>query len=104
MTKLSVRLRRDICVPTTYIEDAERLEREIERLNKAHDHQSEMAGLMLREAERHSKESDALRADAERYRWLKTNIPIILSDVSGDIEIEKLDAAIDAAMKEKRDE
>ena len=47
-------------------------------------------------------EIERLRADAERYRWLKTNIPIILSDVSGDIEIEKLDAAIDAAMKEEK--
>ena len=47
-------------------------------------------------------EIERLRADAERYRWLKANIPIILSDVPGNIEIEKLDAAIDAAMKEER--
>ena len=49
-------------------------------------------------------EIERLRADAERYRWLKVNIPIILSDVPGDIEIEKLDAAIDAAMKKENGE
>lgn len=41
----------------------EQLRADAERLTKAHDHQHEMAGLMLREAERQSKENNLLRSN-----------------------------------------
>lgn len=43
--------------------EIERLRADAERLTKAHDHQHEMAGLMLREAERQSKENNLLRSN-----------------------------------------
>lgn len=64
---------------------------EIERLTAAHKHQYEMAGLMLREAERNSK-------DAERYRFLR-------DDPEGyriaEMFHREWDDRIDLAMKEK---
>ena len=39
-------------------DDYAALQSEVERLKKAHDHQYEMAGLMLREAERNGRERD----------------------------------------------
>ncbi len=56
-------------------------------------------------------ERDALRADAERYRWLrsaKTGKPISVATTHSSwntwINTTELDAAIDAAMKESSDD
>jgi hypothetical protein len=56
---------------------------------------------MKERAESAEAERDALREDAERYRWLREQeeIPELLA--SADLATgDKLDAAIDAAMKE----
>jgi hypothetical protein len=52
-------------------------------------------------------ENAALRADAERYRWLREFRPgrvqvILIDDFQGDeiLSDDRLDAAIDAAMKD----
>ena len=52
------------------------------------------------------QERDALRADAERYRWIRqcSNDSLIMHGDSYNCELmmeEELDAAIDAAMKGK---
>jgi predicted nucleic acid-binding Zn-ribbon protein len=56
--------------------EIKRLRADNERLQKAHDHQYEMAGLTLREAERYSAEIDLLRARlAEAELLLKQFLP-----------------------------
>ena len=54
--------------------EVDRLRRDNERLQKAHDHQYEMAGLMLREAERYGRElaeaKELLREAAGGTYWL----------------------------------
>ena len=49
----------------------------------------------LTELRRLGAERDALKEDAERYRWLRTNYDPAIWDLQG--EQENLDAAIDAA-------
>jgi hypothetical protein len=46
--------------------EIDRLRRDNERLQKAHDHQYEMAGLMLREAERYGRELAEARGLLQR--------------------------------------
>ena len=46
-------------------------------------------------------EIDQLREDAARYQWLKENLVEGVAIDIGEIEVETLDAAIDAAMKEQ---
>lgn len=66
-----------------------------QELTKAYSDRAKIAGeLMNMTAER-----DALRSDAERYRWLKTNPQWM--GWEQDFRPDEVERAIDAAMKEK---
>jgi hypothetical protein len=48
-------------VPLYTSPQIEKMREDLDRLQKAHDHQYNMSGLMLRESERYSRENDDLR-------------------------------------------
>jgi len=56
--------------------------------------------MMKDRAERAEADRDALKKDAERYRWIRTSTFDQLGTLI-DLRTKWLDAAIDAAMKEK---
>jgi hypothetical protein len=59
-------------VPLYTSPQIEKMREELERLQKAHDHQYNMAGLMLREAERNSADNGKLRNElTEAVRLLR---------------------------------
>jgi hypothetical protein len=73
----------------------------IRKLNGKCDHQGIRLGEVI-------AERDALRADAERYRWLRSVNPALLCQIAWRVkaacQFGDCDAAIDAARREKRDD
>ena len=104
------------------IADNERLRRDNDRLQKAHDHQYEMAGLMLREAERYGRElAEALERELallkitqfgelqtaleqlDEARGLLSEVSDDGQDIGGNIALfARIDAYLAAGEKERR--
>lgn len=80
-------------------ERAERAEAELASANRECEVRNERELGYLARAQAAEAERDALRADAERYRWLRKE-SVHGWNLLGHYTQDALDAAIDAAMKE----
>lgn len=74
---------------------------ELRRLHAANVYTSDLCTQALDDVRRLAAENEALKADAERYRWIRVNgEPDEGMNYRSDWTPEMYDAAIDSAMKE----
>ena len=89
--------------PIVHITDKERdLQAQLDHARECVKQMARMNELMVSELAEARVELDRLKADAERYEWLRRfDHFAIVDELLNSVEINTLDAAIDAAMKEQ---